>query len=72
VILQIIAIVPAGLGVMDSGVTGLLVIFGAPLSASVAIVVIYRLVTFLFSIILGSVFLFGFYPKVVLKGNKNK
>ncbi len=54
-------IIPAGLGLTEGGMTGLLLINNIPLDKSIAIVLIFRIITLLFSIIIGLFFFLFYY-----------
>jgi uncharacterized membrane protein YbhN (UPF0104 family) len=47
--------VPAGLGVLDGGLIGALVLYGAPLAPAAAAVLLYRGISLLVGIVLGAV-----------------
>jgi uncharacterized protein (TIRG00374 family) len=47
--------IPGGIGGIDGGLIGVLVLYGAPLNATVAAVLIYRLILFWIPLIIGAV-----------------
>jgi uncharacterized protein (TIRG00374 family) len=63
VISNVATFVPGGLGFTESGMTGILLLLKVSLAPAVAIVCIFRVVTLLWNIILGTVFLCLFYIK---------
>ncbi len=62
----IASISPGGLGFTEGGMTGILLVFNVDLARALGIVLIFRFVTLVFSIVLGAVFLTIFYGKGLL------
>lgn len=74
VISTIGGITPGGLGFTESGMTGILLLFGNNFTVSIAIVLLFRLMTFVFSTASGIIFLCVFYGKELMfkKNKKNE
>ncbi len=72
VIQGVASISPGGLGVTEGGMTGILLLSNVDISKALAIVLLFRVVTLLYSVILGLVFLTVFYGKSLLKKEKTK
>ena len=62
----IIGIIPGGLGVTEGGMLGLLSSWGLPNSTSILLVIIFRIWTLLFPVLIGVIFLIIFYWKRML------
>jgi uncharacterized protein (TIRG00374 family) len=62
---------PGGLGVTESGMTGIFLLSNVDFAKAVVIVLIFRLATFIFSVLTGLLFLSIFYGKALLL-NKDK
>lgn len=56
---------PGGLGFTEGGMTGLMLLFNIELSKALASVILFRIVTFFFSIILGLILMTIFYTKLL-------
>jgi uncharacterized membrane protein YbhN (UPF0104 family) len=59
----IFTIIPAGLGVTEGGMSGILHVLGVDLSLALALVIIIRIATLLFPVVLGFVLFAIFYAK---------
>ncbi len=59
-------IVPGGLGLTEGGMTGLLLLSNIELSKALAVVIIFRLVTLFYNVLIGLIFFILFYAKDVL------
>lgn len=64
-------IVPGGLGVTEGGMTGILLLANVELGKAVAIVVIFRIVTLFYNVMIGAVFFSLFYAKNILFREKS-
>jgi glycosyltransferase 2 family protein len=62
---------PGGLGLTEGGMTGILIFSGVDSAQAIAIVLIFRIITLIFNIVVGSIFLTAFYSKVLIL-NKSK
>ncbi len=60
------AIIPGGIGVTEGGMTGLFLLNRVPFDVSIAIIFLYRIVTLLFSVVLGLLFFLFFYAYELL------
>jgi uncharacterized protein (TIRG00374 family) len=60
------AVIPGGLGITEGGLFGVMSLFGIPPSLSVAVVLLFRVSTLLFSITVGAIFFATFYGKYYL------
>jgi uncharacterized protein (TIRG00374 family) len=60
------AIAPGGIGITEGGLLGLLILLGVQPSSVVAVILLFRLSTLIFSIILGAIFFIVFYGKTYL------
>ncbi|HLL60131.1 MAG TPA: lysylphosphatidylglycerol synthase transmembrane domain-containing protein [Candidatus Nitrosocosmicus sp.] len=70
VIQAMTAFAPGGLGFTEGGMTGLLVLLDIPLAKAIAMVVVYRISTFLFPIAIGTIILLFYYSKILLHHEK--
>ncbi len=59
-------VIPAGLGVTEGGMVGILLIMGIGFPQALAIVVIFRLITLLFYVLVGFITLLAFYGRSLL------
>lgn len=57
------AIVPGGIGITEGGLLGLMALFSVQPALAVAVILLFRISTLLFSIILGAIFFAIFYGK---------
>lgn len=62
--------IPAGLGITEGGMTGLLLAFGARFPSAVALILIFRITTLVFYIVIGLLWICLFYLKRLLHINK--
>lgn len=62
--------IPGGLGITEGGMTGLLLAFGARLPSAIALILIYRITTLVFYIVVGLLWICLFYLKRLLKVKK--
>lgn len=69
-LIQGFAISPGGLGFTEGGMVGLLLAFGASITQSLIVTLIFRTVTFVFYVLSGMIFLLSFYPKVAFNPRK--
>jgi len=67
-LIQGFSISPGGLGFTEGGMVGLLLLFQVDFTIAVSIVIIFRLVTFIYSTLLGTTFLAVFYGKSLIQG----
>jgi uncharacterized protein (TIRG00374 family) len=66
VISSLATISPGGIGFTEGGMTGILLISGVELPKALGIVLIFRIVTLIFSILLGLIFFGLFYSKQMI------
>lgn len=66
VIAGIGSIVPGGIGIIEGGLLGLMALFGVQPTLAVAVILLFRIATLLFSILLGVIFFTIFYGKYYL------
>lgn len=59
-------IVPGGIGLTEGGMAGILLLSGVPVAKGVAIVVLFRLITLVFSVFVGIFFFMIFYSRGLL------
>lgn len=67
---QLNVVIPSGLGIVDAGLTGALVVVGVPLGASSAISLLTRLATYWFELVLCGIVSFHFGYREALKDFK--
>ena len=67
VVSSIGSISPGGLGFTDGAMTAALIFFGVMLPAAFIVVVIFRIVTLVFNILLGILFLLMFYRSILIR-----
>ncbi len=67
VVSSIGSISPGGLGFTEGAMTAALVFFGVGFTEAVIVVILYRVVTLVFNILLGLIFLTTFYRSILLK-----
>lgn len=72
VIQGISGISPGGLGFIEGGMTGVLLLSNIDPSKSIGIILIYRITTLVFTVLLGLLFLSLFYGKTLIKGRKHE
>ncbi len=64
----VFTIIPGGLGVTESGMSGILHLLGVDLSTALALVIIIRVATFLFPVVLGTLIFIPVYAKQTFIG----
>lgn len=67
-LIQGFSISPGGLGFTEGGMAGLLLLFRVDFTTAVSIVIVFRIVTFIYSTLLGVIFLTVFYGKKLMQG----
>ncbi len=72
VVSSLSGIIPAGLGFTEGGMIGLLFLYKVPLAESVAIVVIFRVITLLFYVLVGLVASSIFYGRSMIMNGLRK
>lgn len=65
---QLNIVIPGGIGIIDAGLTGALVLIGIPLQMASAISLLTRLVTYWLEVLLSSAFSFHYGYREALKG----
>jgi glycosyltransferase 2 family protein len=66
IVIQGLSIVPGGIGLTEGGMTGILVLADVELGNAVAIVLIFRMVTLIYNVLIGLVFFALFYAKNII------
>jgi uncharacterized protein (TIRG00374 family) len=69
---ELVPFSPGGVGPTEGGMTGILLLAGLALPQSVAVVLIFRGATLVYSILIGMVFLLAFYPRKYLRMARKK
>ncbi len=72
VIQGLTTISPGGLGFTEGGMTGILLLSNIEPAKAIGIILIYRVTTLVFNIVLGLLFLSFFYAKTFIKGTKDE
>lgn len=66
VIMAFAGIIPGGLGFTEGGMTGILLLYQVPITKAITIVLLFRLITLGFYILIGILFILAFYSKPLL------
>ena len=72
IIAALSGIVPAGIGLTEGGITGLLLLLHITVSKAFLIVIMYRIINLVFYLLIGIVFLLLFYSKNLLALSRGK
>jgi uncharacterized protein (TIRG00374 family) len=66
VLTALVPFIPGGVGATEGGMTGILTLMGLALPQAVAVVLVYRLLTLIYGMVLGAIFLLIFYSKALI------
>jgi uncharacterized protein (TIRG00374 family) len=69
---ELVPFSPGGVGATEGGMTGILLLAGTALPQALAVVLVFRAATLVYGILVGMVFLIGFYPAKYLRYVKGK